>query len=149
MKVLEINGNKTLEGTIRISGAKNASVALIPATILADTESTIVNVPEITDTDALVEILSFLGAKINRASESITIDPTSIENKEIPKELSTKLRASYYFMSALLGKYKSVEMYFPGGCNIGARPIDQTLKAFRSLGATVEEERCSYLFRYA
>ena len=139
MKVLKINGGKTLSGTIRISGAKNASVALIPAAILADNEVTICNVPEITDTDALTEILEYLGADVKRASESILINPTTIENKEIPKELSTKLRASYYFMSALLGKYKYVEMYFPGGCNIGARPIDQTLKGFKALGATVEE----------
>ena len=137
MKVLEINGNKTLEGTIRVSGSKNSAVALIPAALLADTESTIVNVPEITDTEALVEILEFLDAKVSRASESIIIDPTSVVNKEIPRELSTKLRASYYFMSALLGKYKHVEMYFPGGCNIGKRPIDQTLKSFRALGAKV------------
>ena len=139
MKVLKINGGKTLSGTIRISGAKNASVALIPAAILADNEVTICNVPEITDTDALTEILEYLGADVRRASESILINPTTIENKEIPKELSTKLRASYYFMAALLGKYKYVEMYFPGGCNIGARPIDQTLKSFKALGATVEE----------
>ena len=144
MKTLEINGGKELSGTIRISGAKNSSVALIPAALLADSESTICNVPEITDTDSLCEILEFLGAKISRASESIIIDPTTIENKEIPKELSTKLRASYYFMSALLGKYKSVEMYFPGGCNIGARPIDQTLKSFRALGAVVEEDNNHY-----
>ena len=139
MKVLKINGGKTLSGTIRISGAKNASVALIPAAILADNEVTICNVPEITDTDALTEILEYLGADVKRASESILINPTTIENKEIPKELSTKLRASYYFMAALLGKYKYVEMYFPGGCNIGARPIDQTLKSFKALGATIEE----------
>ena len=144
MKVLEINGGKTLEGTIRISGAKNSAVALIPAALLADTESTICNVPDITDTDALVEILRFLGAKVTRASESIVINPSTIENKLIPKELSTKLRASYYFMAALLGKYKYVEMYFPGGCNIGARPIDQTLKSFKALGATVEEKDNHY-----
>lgn len=144
MKVLKIQGGKTLSGTIRISGAKNASVALIPAAILADDEVTICNVPEITDTDALTEILEYLGADVKRASESILINPITIENKEIPKELSTKLRASYYFMAALLGKYKYVEMYFPGGCNIGARPIDQTLKSFRALGATVEEEDNKY-----
>ena len=144
MKVLEINGGKPLTGTIRISGAKNASVALIPAAILADCEVTICNVPEITDTDALTEILEYLGATVKRASESVLINPTTIENKEIPKELSTKLRASYYFMAALLGKYKYVEMYFPGGCNIGARPIDQTLKSFRALGATVEEDNNKY-----
>ena len=144
MKVLEINGGKPLTGTIRISGAKNASVALIPAAILADSEVTICNVPEITDTDALTEILEYLGATVKRASESVLINPTTIENKEIPKELSTKLRASYYFMAALLGKYKYVEMYFPGGCNIGARPIDQTLKSFIALGATVEEDNNKY-----
>lgn len=144
MKVLKIHGGKPLSGTIRISGAKNSSVALIPAAILADDKVTICNVPEITDTDALTEILEYLGADVKRASESILIDPTTIENKEIPKELSTKLRASYYFMAALLGKYKYVEMYFPGGCNIGARPIDQTLKSFRALGATVEEEENKY-----
>lgn len=144
MKVLKINGGKELTGTIHISGAKNASVALIPAAILADSEVTICNVPEITDTDALTEILQYLGASVKRASESILIDPSIIENKEIPRELSTKLRASYYFMAALLGKYKYVEMYFPGGCNIGARPIDQTLKSFEALGATVEEEDNKY-----
>jgi UDP-N-acetylglucosamine 1-carboxyvinyltransferase len=103
-----------------------------------------INVPEITDTDALTEILEYLGATVKRASESVLINPTTIENKEIPKELSTKLRASYYFMAALLGKYKYVEMYFPGGCNIGARPIDQTLKSFIALGATVEEDNNKY-----
>ncbi len=144
MKVLEIQGGKKLSGTIRISGAKNAAVALIPAAILADNEVTICNVPEITDTDALTEILQYLGAGVKRASESILVDPTTIENKEIPKELSTKLRASYYFMAALLGKYKYVEMYFPGGCNIGARPIDQTLKSFKALGATIEESENKY-----
>ena len=144
MKVLKINGGKELTGTIRISGAKNSSVALIPAAILSDNDVTICNVPEITDTDALTEILEYLGADVKRASESILINPATIENKEIPKELSTKLRASYYFMSALLGKYKYVEMYFPGGCSIGARPIDQTLKSFRALGATVEEKDNHY-----
>lgn len=144
MKVLEINGGKTLEGTVRISGAKNSAVALIPAAILADGESTICNVPDITDIDALTEILEYLGAKVSRASESILINPEPVVNKEIPKELSTKLRASYYFMASLLGKYKHVEMYFPGGCNIGARPIDQTLKSFRALGATVEEDNNHY-----
>ena len=144
MKVLQINGGKTLEGTIRISGSKNASVALIPAAILADSEVTICNVPEITDTDALVEILQYLGANVKRASESIVIDPTTMVNKEIPERLSDKLRASYYFMAVLLAKYKHVEMYFPGGCSIGARPIDQTLKGFRALGAKIVEEKNKY-----
>ena len=138
MKVLEIQGGHELSGTIRISGAKNSSVALIPAAILADDDVTICNVPEVTDTDALSEILEFLGASVRRASESIVISPKTIQNKEIPKELSKKLRASYYFMGALLGKYKHVEMYFPGGCSIGARPINLHLKGFELLGATID-----------
>ncbi len=145
MKILKIEGDKPLTGTIRISGAKNASVALIPAAILADDEVTICNVPEITDTDALAEILEYLGADVKRASESIIIDPSTIVNKPIPEAISKKLRASYYFMAVLLGKYKHVEMYFPGGCSIGARPIDQTLKGFRALGATIVEEDDKYV----
>lgn len=145
MKVLEIKGGKKLSGTIRISGAKNSSVALIPAAILADDTVTICNVPEITDTDALSEILNFLGADVKRASESIVIDPRTIENKEIPATISKKLRASYYFMGALLGKYKHVEMYFPGGCSIGARPINFHLKGFEALGATVSVQEDKYI----
>lgn len=145
MKVLEIQGGNRLSGTIRISGAKNSSVALIPAAILADDEVTICNVPEITDTDALSEILEFLGADVRRASESIVINPKTIENKEIPANISKKLRASYYFMGALLGKYKHVEMYFPGGCSIGARPINFHLKGFEALGATVEIKDDKYI----
>lgn len=145
MKVLEIEGGHKLSGTIRISGAKNSSVALIPAAILADDDVTICNVPEITDTDALSEILEYLGADVRRASESIVINPKTIDNKEIPANISKKLRASYYFMGALLGKYKHVEMYFPGGCSIGARPINFHLKGFESLGATVQIEGDKYI----
>lgn len=145
MKVLEIQGGHKLSGTIRISGAKNSSVALIPAAILAEDDVTICNVPEITDTDALSEILEFLGADVRRASESIVINPKSIKNKEIPAEISKKLRASYYFMGSLLGKYKHVEMYFPGGCSIGARPINFHLKGFEALGATVKIEGDKYI----
>lgn len=139
MKQINIEGGKTLSGTIRISGAKNSAVALIPASILSDNIVNIDNIPNISDIDALNEILEFLGVKVKREDGIITIDPRGMENKEIPKEISSKLRASYYFMSALLGKYKHVEMYFPGGCKIGARPIDQTLKGFRALGAEITE----------
>lgn len=145
MKVLEINGNQELSGTIRISGAKNASVALIPAAILSDEETTICNVPEITDTDALCEILNLLNADVKRASESIVIDPTNIKNIEINESCSKKLRASYYFMGALLGKYKKAEMCFPGGCSIGKRPINLHLKGFEALGATVTNKGNKYI----
>lgn len=137
MKALKIQGGNELKGTIRISGAKNSSVALIPAAILSDEAVTICNVPEITDTDALSDILNYLGADVKRASESIIVDSKTMSNKPIPNRLAKKLRASYYFMGALLGKYKHVEMSFPGGCSIGARPIDLHLKGFEALGATV------------
>lgn len=139
MKVIKIEGNQKLSGTIKISGAKNSSVALLPASILADSDVTICNVPEITDTDVLCDILKFLNADVRRASESVVITP-SIENKIIPAEFTKKLRASYYFMGAMLGKKKHVEMYLPGGCSIGARPIDLHLKGFEALGATITTE---------
>ncbi len=136
MKIMKVEGQHKLSGTIKISGAKNSSVALLPASLLADSDVTICNVPDITDTDVLCETLEFLGADVRRASESVVITP-SIENKVIPEELTKKLRASYYFMGVLLGKYKHVEMYLPGGCSIGARPIDLHLKGFESLGAKI------------
>ena len=144
MKILEIEGNRDLSGTIRVSGAKNSCVALIPAAILSDEEVTICNVPELTDTDALCEILNVLNVDVKRASESIVIDTKNMKNVEIAEEYSKKLRASYYFMGALLGKYKKAVMYFPGGCSIGARPIDLHLKGFEALGAKVTNEKNKY-----
>lgn len=145
MKIIEIEGARQLTGTIRISGAKNATVALIPAAILTDEEATICNIPEITDTEALCDILDLLKVKNNRSTESIVINPSDMENVEITEQFSKKLRASYYFMGALLGKYKKAVMYFPGGCSIGARPIDLHLKGFEALGATVRNEENKYI----
>ena len=145
MKIMEIEGNRELNGTIRVSGAKNATVALIPAAILTDEEVTICNVPEITDTDALCDILNELNVDVKRASESIVINPQKMKNKEIAEKFSKKLRASYYFMGALLGKFKKAVMYFPGGCSIGARPIDLHLKGFEALGAKVTNEKNKYI----
>lgn len=147
MKRIKIEGGKTLTGTVKISGAKNSVVALIPAAILCDEKVEIHNIPNISDIDALDEILRFIGAKIKKNNDALIIDASDINNIEIPENISKKLRASYYFMSALLGKYKKVDMYFPGGCNIGKRPIDQTLKAFRALGATVIEDNNKYSIR--
>lgn len=144
MKQIKIEGKHVLEGTIRISGAKNSAVALIPASLLSDGVVTIDNVPNISDIDALSEILEFLGVTVEKKEGLIKIDSSNLVNREIPEMISSKLRASYYFMSALLGKYKKVEMYFPGGCSIGARPIDQTLKGFKVLGAEVKEEGNKY-----
>lgn len=140
MKQFKIKGNKTLTGTIEISGAKNSAVALIPAAILSDEEVVIDNIPDISDINDLNEIMLYLNAKVERDGATMKICTSTLKNKEIPEKISSKLRASYYFMSALLAKYKKVEMYFPGGCSIGARPIDQTLKGFRLLGAKVVEQ---------
>lgn len=145
MKQIKINGGKDLSGVIRISGAKNAAVALIPAAILSDLEVTIVNIPEISDIDSLEVILKYLNVDVKRNTETIVINTTKMENKEIPCEIAKKLRASYYFMGALLAKYKKVEMYFPGGCNIGKRPIDLHLSGFEKLGAKVVNDGDKYI----
>ena len=140
MKVLEVIGNTPLIGSVPIGGAKNSAVALIPATLLSNNKTTITNVPDITDIDVLCDILEYIKVDVTRASGSLIIDPKKMENVIIPDELTNKLRASYYFMSSLLAKYKHVSIHFPGGCKIGSRPIDQTIKVFKALGATVKEE---------
>ncbi len=140
MHKIIIEGNNKLSGKIKISGSKNSAVALVPAAVLCDEEVTIANVPSISDIDALDEILNHLGATVIRNGDVIKIDSSKIENKLIPEKVSKKLRASYYFMGALLSKFKHVEMYFPGGCSIGARPINLHLKGFEALGAKIKEE---------
>ena len=140
MSSIVINGGRRLSGEIEVSGAKNSVVALIPAAILCDEEVIIDNVPNISDIDALEEILLYLGVSVKRSGHSISICSKGMSNKEISCLLSSKLRASYYFMGALLGKYRNVKMCFPGGCSIGKRPINLHLKGFEKLGAIVSEE---------
>lgn len=141
MKILKIEGGNKLEGTVKISGAKNSAVALLPAAILCDENVTINNVPNISDIDALVDILKYLGATVNEIdTESYKIDMKEMTNKCITEEMSNKLRASYYFMGSLLGKYKKAVVSYPGGCTIGSRPIDLHLKGFERLGAKIEYE---------
>ena len=135
MPKIKVEGGHKLTGTITVSGAKNSVVALIPAAILCDESTIISNVPNITDVDDLENILVHLNAKFKRNEGTIEINSSEIINKEITYELSKKLRASYYFMGALLGKFKKVDMYFPGGCSIGARPINLHLKGFQRLFA--------------
>ena len=127
MKEFIIEGGHLLSGEIKISGAKNAALALIPAALLSNKKVKIYNVPNISDIENIKEILRHLNVKMK---ETI--------NAPVPEEISKKLRASYYFMAALLGREKKVVMHFPGGCNIGKRPIDQTLKGFVGLGATID-----------
>lgn len=145
MKIIKIKGGNILKGKIEVSGAKNAAVALIPASILSDDIATIYNVPEITDIVALEEILRILNCKTDIDKDRMTIDTKNMKNIEIGEEISQKLRASYYFMGALLGKYHKVSMYFPGGCSIGTRPIDLHLKGFEALGAKVENNKNQYI----
>jgi len=144
MEILKINGGKKLSGTIEIGGAKNSAVALVPAAILSD-KVTITNIPNISDIKALEIILDYLGAKFNKSGDEVVIESTNMENKPITLEYSKMLRASSYFMGALLGKYKHAEMYFPGGCSIGERPIDLHLSSFEKLGATVTNDGDKYI----
>ncbi len=141
---LKIKGNRTLTGEIKISGSKNSALALIPIALLSDGVVTIDNVPEVSDIFVLKEILEYLGAKVSFDNNVMVIDNANLVNKEIPEELSHKMRASYYFMPVLLSRFNKVEMFFPGGCSIGARPIDQTLKALTALGGVVDEKDNHY-----
>ena len=145
MKRIVIEGKHLLSGSVNISGAKNSAVAILPAALLSNGKITIKNVPNITDRDALFDIIKLLNCSIEQKGSTITIDSSNEVNRIIPQELSVKLRASYYFMGVLLGKYKHVEMYFPGGCNIGTRPIDLHLKGFEQLGAIITKEEHKYI----
>ena len=147
MKQMIIEGNNILTGEIPIGGAKNSAVALIPASILASGISRLYNVPNISDRDALIDILKILNCDVTLDNDKLQIDTTNLKNTIIDEEHSKKLRASYYFMGALLGKEKYVEIYIPGGCNIGARPIDIHIDGFKALGANVTIEGNKYILK--
>lgn len=145
-EVIKIEGGNKLNGTVRISGSKNATVALIPAAILANGPVTICGVPSISDVESLSVLLRDLGVIVDiRSSDSIVIDPTEMKNKPLIHEAVNKLRASYYFMGALLGKYGHAEIRMPGGCYLGPRPIDLHLKGFEALGATISYDHGAYI----
>ncbi len=147
MSKIVIKGQNELTGEICISGAKNSAVALLPAATLCKTKSTIYNVPEISDIDYLVKIMEHLNCKVEEKDGALIVDSSKIKNRPIPEELSVQMRASYYFMGALLAKFGKVEMSFPGGCNIGARPIDIHIKGFQELGAKVEIIKNRYIIK--
>ena len=147
MKQMVIEGNNILTGEIPIGGAKNSAVALIPASILASGISKLDNVPNISDRDALIDILKILNCDVTLDNDKLQIDTTNLKNTIIDEEHSKKLRASYYFMGALLGKEKYVEIYIPGGCNIGARPIDIHIDGFKALGADVTIDGNKYILK--
>ena len=135
-----ITGGKPLMGEITVSGGKNTAVAVIPAALLSDQPSTIENLPDIDDVHALIEILNLLGAKTEYVPDHyLTIDPSGATGCRVPFKLTKRLRASYYLLGALLGRCGCAEVAYPGGCEIGSRPIDQHLKGFSALGAEIDD----------
>lgn len=139
MEKLVIKGGSRLVGDVSINGAKNAAVAILPATLLVDGICTINNLPYISDVRISCRILEELGAKVTwNGKNEVTIDSRNISNSHAPIELTNKFRASYYLIGALLGRCKSAIVGLPGGCNLGARPIDQHIKGFEALGAKID-----------
>lgn len=142
MEKLVITGQTPLKGEVTISGAKNAAVAILPATLLIDGVCTIENIPNISDVKISCEILEKLGAKITwNSPNEITIDARNIDTTVAPLDLTRKFRASYYIIGAMLGRKGAIQVGMPGGCKLGARPIDQHIKGFEALGAKVEVEK--------
>ena len=139
MEKLVINGGTPLQGEVKIIGAKNSAVALLPATLLIKGICTINNLPNISDIKISCQILEKLGSKITwNNKNSVTIDNTNIFNTVAPLDLTSQFRASYYLLGAMLGRCKQIEVGLPGGCNLGPRPIDQHIKGFECLGATID-----------
>ena len=135
---LRIHGGERLEGEVMVSGGKNAAVAILPAALLADSPSVIENVPDINDVHIIIEMLRYLGATVDFRDNVMTMDPRTADKFDPPYELASRMRASYYFAPVLLGVFKRCYVPLPGGCDIGPRPIDQTLKGMRTLGADVD-----------
>ncbi len=139
MEKYKVIGGKPLFGEVEISGAKNAAVAIIPAALMVDGVCRIENVPEISDTDMLLTILTHLGAKCRMLNKStVEIDCTQVQIQEAPYDLMRKIRASYYLIGAMLGRFGKAKTTMPGGCNFGVRPIDQHIKGMNALGAEIE-----------
>lgn len=134
-----INGGRKLEGTVRISGSKNSSLPIIAATILNAGKTTLYNVPNIQDTQMMFKILEALGAKVEKKNGKVKIDTSKITGFEIPEDLMHRMRSSVILAGALIGKYRKAIFSYPGGCDIGARPIDLHLKCFEKLGITVNQ----------
>jgi UDP-N-acetylglucosamine 1-carboxyvinyltransferase len=143
MEKLMIGGGRPLEGVVTISGAKNSAIALIPAAILAESEVVLDNLPSLSDVAVYSEILQELGANVSWSGNQMRIDPSRIVSIPMPNGPVKKLRASYYMMGALLGRFKEATIGLPGGCNFEPRPIDQHIKGFEALGATVTNEHGS------
>ncbi|MBX7000889.1 UDP-N-acetylglucosamine 1-carboxyvinyltransferase [Bacillus altitudinis] len=147
MEKLNIAGGDPLRGTVHISGAKNSAVALIPATILADSPVTIEGLPHISDIDTLRDLLEEIGGKVTFEKGEMVVNPTSMISMPLPNGKVKKLRASYYLMGAMLGRFKQAVIGLPGGCHLGPRPIDQHIKGFEALGAEVTNEQGAIYLR--
>lgn len=148
MQKIVVEGGHKLNGTVKINGAKNSAVALLPAAILADSEVTIDGLPDISDVDTLASILEEIGAEVSLThGDSITIDPRNMQSIPLPNGKVKELRASYYFMGAMLGKFKQAVIGLPGGCFLGPRPIDQHIKGFEALGVEVTNEHGAMYLR--
>ncbi|QKS72781.1 UDP-N-acetylglucosamine 1-carboxyvinyltransferase [Paenalkalicoccus suaedae] len=141
MDKILIDGGRDLEGTVQISGAKNSAVALIPAAIMADSTVTIDNLPEISDVGILKDLLEEIGGTAELSGDTLVVHPEKMFSMPLPNGKVKKLRASYYLMGAMLGKFKKAVIGLPGGCNLGPRPIDQHIKGFEALGAKVTNEQ--------
>ena len=137
---IKIKGNKKLEGEVTVSSCKNSVVAILPSVVMASEIVKLYDVPNIKDVQILIKLLKLLGVKVTADEDELTIAPTGIHNIDLLDEDVMKLRASYYFMGALLGRFKHVKMYSPGGCNLGPRPIDLHLKGFEALGAKIKQD---------
>lgn len=147
MKKLVIEGGRDISGTIKISGAKNSIVALIPASILTSGVCVITNVPDISDVRILIDMMKELGSIITFENEVLTIDNSNVQNKKINEEYAGKLRASYYFMGSLIGKYHEAEIAYPGGCVIGSRPINYHIESFKKIGINVKNVADHYIMK--
>lgn len=147
MDKIKVIGGKTLEGSVKISGAKNSAVALIPASILAESPVTIEGLPEISDVEILKKLLEEIGGVVHLEDQDITIDPSMMTSMPLPNGKVKKLRASYYLMGAMLGRFKKAVIGLPGGCHLGPRPIDQHIKGFEALGAKVTNEQGAIYLR--
>lgn len=147
MDVYKINGGNRLRGTVKVSGAKNSAVALIPASILANSPVTIGGIPEISDAYVLKSLLEEVGGEVTFEDGQMKIDPTNMTDMPLPNGNVKKLRASYYLMGAMLGRFKRAVIGLPGGCFLGPRPIDQHIKGFEALGAKVTNEHGAIYLR--
>ncbi|MCY7564744.1 UDP-N-acetylglucosamine 1-carboxyvinyltransferase [Bacillus safensis] len=147
MEKLNIAGGDPLRGIVHISGAKNSAVALIPATILADSPVTIEGLPHISDIDTLRDLLEEIGGKVTFEKGEMVVNPVSMISMPLPNGKVKKLRASYYLMGAMLGRFKQAVIGLPGGCHLGPRPIDQHIKGFEALGAEVTNEQGAIYLR--